>query len=199
MNAFLSFLKSKDGLVAIGGIIVLGIVSHYGSPYNPWINLLARVGNILLFLYILWRVAGKKLGAFLSGRRASIAEEFDSLEKRKAETEQNLHDLEKRIANLDAERQAILEESKQQAQALRERMLAKAEEDANRIREQATRAAENESQAMRDGIREQIADDIVRAVEEMLKSRLATNADKSGMTAGHAQLIDNALRKVVLQ
>jgi len=47
--------------VAVATLILLGVVSHFSDPYNPWINLLARVGNVCVFLYILWRAAGKAI------------------------------------------------------------------------------------------------------------------------------------------
>lgn len=81
---------SKDGIVAVATLILLGVVSHYSDPYNPWINLLARVGNALVFLYILWRAAGKSLVAALTNRRAAIADEIETLAARKAEAEAQL-------------------------------------------------------------------------------------------------------------
>lgn len=208
LNALCSFFKSVDGLVAIGGIVLLGVVSHYGSPYNPWINLLARVGNIAIFLYIIWRVAGKSFLAAMSARRAEIAETLDSLARRKREAEERLRELEERISGLDAERREILEESKKQAETLRASIVAQAEADAERIREQASRAADSEAKAARDALRAQLADEIVLAVEEVLKTRLTSSGRGSGkggdaekdegLAAGHARLIDNALKRVVL-
>lgn len=208
MNALCSFFKSRDGLVAIGAIVLLGVVSHYGSPYNPWINLLARVGNIAIFLYILWRAAGRTFVAAMGARRTEIVETLDSMAQRKREAEERLRELETRISGLDAERQAILEESRKQAEALRATLLAQAEEDARRIREQALRAADSEAKTARDSLRARLSDEIVLAVEEVLKARLASpdrasgkggDAEKEGgMAAGHARLIDNALKRVVL-
>ena len=54
MKALASFFLSRDGIVAVATLILLGVVSHFSDPYNPWINLLARVGNVCVFLYILW-------------------------------------------------------------------------------------------------------------------------------------------------
>ena len=88
MNALASFFLSRDGIVAVATLILLGVVSHFSDPYNPWINLLARVGNVCVFLYILWRAAGKAIVAGLSDRRAAIVGELDSLAVRKAAAEE---------------------------------------------------------------------------------------------------------------
>ena len=190
MNALVSFFKSKDGLVAVATLVLLGIVSHYSDPYNAWINLLARVGNVCVFLYILWRAGGKAIVSSLSPRRTNIAEELDSLARRKLEAEEQLKDLQGRIANLNAEREAILEESRAQGEALKASLIAEAQAEAEKIREQAARAADTETKGAVDALRNQIADEIIEAVEASLKERL--NANK------HAKLIDNALKKVVL-
>ncbi len=91
---------------------------------------------------------------------------------------------------------------------MRASIVAQAEADAERIREQASRAADSEAKAARDALRAQLADEIVLAVEEVLKTRLASSGRGSGkggdaekdegLAAGHARLIDNALKRVVL-
>ena len=190
MNALVSFFKSKDGLVAVATLVLLGVVSHYSDPYNAWINLLARVGNVCVFLYILWRAGGKAIVSSLRSRRANIAEELDSLAQRKREAEEQLRELQSRIANLNAEREAILDESRAQGEALKASLIAEARAEAETIREQAVRTADTETKGAADALRNQIADEIIEAVEASLKERL--NANK------HAKLIDNALKKVVL-
>ncbi|MEG1610568.1 MAG: ATP synthase F0 subunit B [Bilophila sp.] len=190
MNALISFFRSKDGLVAVGGLILLGVVSSYSDPYNPWINLLARVGNVCLFLYILWRAAGKKLFADLGARRSTIAQELESLAQRKLTAEQELIKLHERLAGLETERRAILEESRVQGESMKAVLLAEARAEADKIREQALRAADSEAKGALDGLREQMADEIMVAVESALHERLTAGA--------HAKLIDNALKRVVL-
>lgn len=190
MNALISFFKSKDGLVAIAALILLGIVSHYSDPYNPWINLLARVGNVCIFLYILWRAGGKKLFADLGARRSTIAQELESLAQRKIAAERELIELHGRVAGLEAERRAILDESRAQGEAVKAILLAEARAEAEKIREQAHRAADSEAKGALDGLRAQLADEIIQSVEVTLSERLDARA--------HARLIDNALKKVVL-
>ena len=90
MKALASFFLSRDGIVAVATLILLGVVSHFSDPYNPWINLLARVGNVCVFLYILWRATGKAIVDGLSNRRAAIVDELDSLAVRKAAAEEQL-------------------------------------------------------------------------------------------------------------
>ena len=190
LNALVSFFKSRDGQVTIAALVLLAVVSHFSDEYNAWINLLARVGNVCIFLYILWRVAGKKLLASLGSRRSDIAQELEGIAQRRRAAEEQLEELKRRIQGLDAERAAILEESRQQGEAIKASLIAAAEAEAARIREQATRAGDSETKGMIEELRAKMADEIMAEVEAALKGRL------NGKT--HARLIDKSLKKVVL-
>ena len=165
--------------MAVATLILLGVVSHFSDPYNPWINLLARVGNVCVFLYILWRAAGKAIVDGLSNRRAAIVDELDSLAVRKAAAEEQLADMIEKIDSLDAE-----------CEAIREALVADALEEAEKIRNAAHRAADSETKKAIEELRSQMADEIVQAVEATLKEKLDMKK--------HVKLIDNALKKVVL-
>ena len=165
--------------MAVATLILLGVVSHFSDPYNPWINLLARVGNVCVFLYILWRAAGKAIVDGLSNRRAAIVDELDSLAVRKAAAEEQLAAMIEKIDSLDAE-----------CEAIREALVADALEEAEKIRNAAHRAADSETKKAIEELRSQMADEIVQAVEATLKEKLDMKK--------HVKLIDNALKKVVL-
>ena len=190
MNALLTFFKSKDGIVVIAALVLLAVVTQITNEYNPWVNLLARVGNIAIFLYIIWRVGGKKLIASLGQRRTDIAAELESLARKKQEAEAQIQEIRERIASLDAEREAILEESRRQGEILKANILEAANAEADRIRQQAARSADNETRSMLKELREKIADEIIDDVEGALIQRL----DKKS----HDKLIQEALKKVVL-
>ncbi len=189
MNALFAFLKSRDGVVTVLALVLLGVVSHYNTE-NPWINFLARMGNLVIFLYILWRMAGDKAAAFFSGRRTGIASELETLKRRREEAELHLEELRRRIADVDAEREAVLAESRAQAEAIKASILAEAEKEARQIRENADRAVESEKKLVLEALRAQLADEIVEAVQATLQTRLSASQ--------HAKLVDNSLKKVVL-
>ena len=188
MKALASFFLSRDGIVAVATLILLGVVSHFSDPYNPWINLLARVGNVCVFLYILWRAAGKAIVDGLSNRRAAIVDELDSLAVRKAAAEEQLAAMIEKIDSLDAECETILKDSRARGEAIREALVADALEE--KIRNAAHRAADSETKKAIEELRSQMADEIVQAVEATLKEKLDMKK--------HVKLIDNALKKVVL-
>ena len=188
-KAVLAFFSTRDGLVELGGLVLLAVVAHYNTE-KPWINFLARSGNLAIFIYILWRAAGDSAKAFLGGRREGIAAELRQLDARKHDAESELAALRERMANLHAECDAILAESRAQAEAQRQVLLADAEREAARIRETAARAAASDAKSAAAALRAQMAEELAQAVQTALSERL-TPAD-------HARLIDNSLKKVVL-
>ena len=153
-------------------------------------NLAWRIINIIIFVAILYKFLGKKAAAFFIGRRDRIQKDLADLELRKEEAEKNLADIKTRIANLEQERRAIIDESRVQAENLRASILAEAEKQAAQIREQALRTAENEGKLAVEQLRAQLADEIVAAAEALLQTKLDD--------AQHDKLINNSLTKVVL-
>jgi len=153
-------------------------------------NFVWRLLNIAMFIGILYTLVGDKAKAFFTGRRAGIRTELENLEAGKKEAERHLAEIKQRIAHLDAERAAILKESKAQAEQIKDAILAEAHKQAEQIREQALRAAENEGKAAVEQLRAALADEIVAAAEALLTSKLDG--------ARHEKLINNSLTKVVL-
>ncbi len=186
---FITFFRSRDGAVALGVLVLFAIVVTLNTV-NPWINFLARVGNFIVVGYILYRAVGKQAKAYLTGHKEGIAKELDSLEQQKQEAEQQLLRLKNRMDTLESECQAILEESKKQAEALKETILAKAHEDAKAIQESAVRAADSDVKQILADLREQLADDIALSITNGLQSKLDDTK--------HGKLIETSLKKVVL-
>ncbi len=176
----------------IAPVIVLlfagNALASEGEPLR-WADFGWRVLNIILFVGILWYFAGKLIVNFLAKRREGIAKDLEDLEARRVIAKEDLGKIEQRIANLDAECQAIMQESRQAAEAGKAAIIAEAEHQAAQILEQARRTAENEGRAMVAEIRSVMADEIVDAAEKALTSKL--DAVK------HDKLINNSLTKVV--
>ena len=160
-----------------------------GHEYR-WGDFAWRVLNLIIFCAILWYFTGKLIKNFFRNRRQGIQDTLDELERRRREAKENLAEIERRIANLEAERKAILDESRAQAERLKKGILEEAGRQADQIVEQARRAAENEGRAALDRVRATVADEIVEAARKGLAGRL-TDAD-------HGRLIDNSLDKVTL-
>ena len=157
----------------------------------PWIDFLLRIVNAAIFIGIIWYAAGKKLKSFFAGRREEVVQEMDDLASRKQEAEAHLAEVERQIADVEAECAKLLEEGRAQAERMKAAILADAENQAARIVEQAARNAEQEGKAELEAIRARMANTIVAELEKSLVERLDA--------ATHQDLIDKSLTKVVLK
>ena len=149
-----------------------------------------RVLNFVIFAAILWRFIGGLAKKFFKGRREKIDSTLHDLDDRRGRARQELDAVETRIANLNQERDAILAESRAQAESLKQGIVEEAHRQAAQIVEQARLTAENEGRAILAEVRATIADEIVDAAEQALTGKL--NADE------HEKLITKSLNKVVL-
>lgn len=171
-------------------VLPVEALASEGHDAPRWGDFGWRVVNLILFAAILWHFVGGLAKRFFKGRRETIKNTLDELEERRAKAREQLASVESRIAGLDAEREAILTESRKQAEALKRGIVEEAQRQAAQIVEQARLTAENEGRAIIAEVRAAIADEIVDAAEAALRSRLT--ADE------HDKLIANSLNKVVL-
>lgn len=155
-----------------------------------WGDFAWRILNLILFCAILWYFTRNIIRNFFRNRKQTIADTLDELEKRREEAKKRLAEIEQRIASLESERQAILDESRAQAERLKKGIVEDAQRQAGQIVEQAHRTAENEGRAMMDQVRAQIVNELVDAASKAIRGQL-TEED-------HDRLIANSLDKVAL-
>ncbi|MCF8039345.1 MAG: F0F1 ATP synthase subunit B [Desulfohalobiaceae bacterium] len=160
------------------------------SSAAAWKDFGWRVLNFVLFAAIIYKLAGKKIKEFFSGRRQQISSELDDLESRKSKAKSKLSEVEKSISDMESKRQEIIDQAKKQGESLRQGIIAKAEEDAEKIKKQARMKAEQERRQTMDALRSEMADEIVDSAEKMIKEKLGKKDQE--------KLIDNYLTKVVL-
>ncbi len=173
------------------------VLLHFGIAHAAavggelrWGDFGWRILNAIIFVAVLWKLLGAKIKTFLNGRREGISRDLDDLDIRREEAKKQLAEVELSIANLAAEREAILEESRAQAEAGKAAILEEATRQAEQIIVQARRTAENEGRSVLAEVRAVIADEIVDAAEKVLEKKL--DATK------HTKLINNSLTKVVI-
>ncbi len=165
--------------------------AEHGAEEAPnWKNFIYRWINFILFIGVIAFFAGKKIKAFFKGRTLSIGNEISTLETRKAQAQQELANVEKRIANLETERQAILNDYRAQGEALKASIIAQAEKSAAQTMEHAKSAARNEVEQAVETIRAELAEKVMAATEKLLVEKLTP--------AEHSRLVDKYLTKVVL-
>lgn len=178
-------------VVAFGALDAASALARDGHDAPRWSDFGWRVLNLVIFVGILWYFIGDMTVKYFRGRKQGIRETLNNLEERRRRASDYLAAVEKRTANLNQEREAILQESHEQAQSLKEGIIADGERQAAHIVVQAKSTAENEGRAVLAEVRTAIADEIVNATKKVLNVRLDS--------AAHERLIDNSLNKVVFK
>lgn len=172
--------------------IALAVAADAAAGHEPprWNDFGWRVLNFAIFAGILWYFVGGKAVAYFKGRRQGIRDDLENLDERRRTAKQHLSAIELRIARLEEERRAILDESRGQASRIKAAIIAEAHNQAAQIIEQARRTAESEGHAVLAEVRATVADEIVAAAEKMLREKLSA--------ADHEKLIADSVNKVVL-
>lgn len=179
-------------LLALLLLLAAADPSLASEAHEPrWGDFAWRILNLILFCAILWYFTRNIIKNFFRNRKQTIQDTLADLEKRREDEKQKLAEIEKRIANLESERNAILAESRTQAERLKNGIVSDAQRQADQIVEQAKRAAENEGRAMLEQIRSTVANEIVDAAAKALAGKLTEEE--------HDKLIANSLDKVALQ
>jgi len=183
-------LRILTGALAVTLLTAAAAFAAEPGHELPWGNFAARVATFAIVIGIIWYAAGKKIVGFFSGRRTGIEQELVDLETRKTKARKDLADVEQRIANIEAERKAIIAEYRAQGERIKEAIIAKAESTATQITAQAAKTAETEVKQAVEQMRAEMAELVVSAAEQMLAEKLSKD--------DHEKLIDKYLTKVVL-
>jgi F-type H+-transporting ATPase subunit b len=161
-----------------------------GGGHNKLLDLLYRFINFGIVAFLVYKFAGKRLADMLTGRAKLIDTALDALDERKDDAEKRLLEVEASIANLEAEKAKILADAKAQGEAMRQAIIDKAEAQAAQIKAQAEVSAAQEAKLAVDAIREELAEKIVSAAEDLVKKQLKKK--------DHEDLVNEYLKKVVL-
>lgn len=137
---------------------------------------------------LMWWKAIPAAREALAKRSQRIADELAAAESARTEAEAALAELQARIADAEGERQRILAEAKQQAEALESQLVAKATQDAADLRARGAHDAESaKHQAIAD-LRAEVGDLALGAAEAII----AQNLDDATQQA----LIDSYIEQV---
>jgi len=161
-----------------------------GGGHNKWLDLLYRFINFGIVAFLIYKFAGKRVADMMTGRTKQIETDLSDLDERKEEAEKRLLEVEASIANLEAEKARIIADAKAQGEAMRQAILEKAEVQAAQIKAQAEIAAAQETKLAIDAIREELAEKIIVAAEDLVKKQLKKK--------DHEDLVNEYLKKVVL-
>lgn len=162
-----------------------------GHEYRSelWWDLVWRVLNFTILAVVLYKVLKKPVSTLLTGRQASIKENFNELDAKKAEAEKRYAEYEKKLTTVEQEVKKIAEEYIAQGEAEKKRIIEEAQKAAELIKKQGQFAIEQAMKQARLALNAEVAEFSVKLAEDLIKKNLNE--------ADHKRLIDEYIAKVV--
>lgn len=151
-------------------------------------DLMWRVMNFAVLMFILIKFGAKPIGAALSGRREQIKEEIEDLESKRDEAEKSYKEFEAKLAGMEGEIDTIVEKAVAQAEIEKEKIIESAHKAAEDIKRQAEMAIQNEIVTVRRSLKNEMADQATTMAEEIIIKNL-TPEDQN-------KIIEDYLNKV---
>ena len=166
------------------------LTGDLGDKHTLYEVLISAAASIIVFALLYWKgMPAAKKG--LAARTARIAKELDDATKARNDSEGRLGDVQQRIANAEDERQRILVEARQTAEALKTQIVARAQDEAVALKTRAAADVESsKTQAIAD-LQAEVGALAMGAAEAVI----ARNLDPVTQT----QLIDGYINQVGAQ
>ena len=140
-----------------------GAAEGSGPTESQWWNLLYRFLNFAVLFGVLFVLVRKPISKFFGGRRDNIARTLEYLETQARNLEEQNELLGRKIADIAAEREGVLDQYKRMGQKEHDRIIAEAQITAKAIVEKTEAAMDQEMRAAR----QLLVDEIVRLATAM--------------------------------
>jgi len=151
-------------------------------------QILTHIVGFLIALWILGKFAWKPVLEVLEERRQKIADEFASIENKKAEAEQLLRDYEDRLKHIEDEARSRLNEAVAEGQKVAAQIKTDAQDEARKIISRAKQDLEREVAQARSLLKSDMVGMTLAATERLLREKLDAGA--------HQKLINRFLDEV---
>ncbi|MDR2142293.1 MAG: ATP synthase F0 subunit B [Deltaproteobacteria bacterium] len=156
--------KGFDALAAEGEKI--------GYDPKQWRDFIWRAINFVVFVGILFFLLRKPVGAFFRGRQENIARTLEYLETQNKNLEESNGAMRRQLAELTAEREAILAQYERDGTRERDRIIAEAQKAAERIIQKTEVAMAQELLMARRGLAAETGALVVKMAGELISRNI---------------------------
>lgn len=139
--------------------------------------------NFLVFLAIMYKLAGPGIASMVKSRHDTIAKDLREAAELRRQAETELKQYQAKVANIDQEIESLLAQIKKEAELEKARIIAAAEADAKRLKLDAERQIAAEIDRARRELRRGVIEAAVAAAEDTLKKNIG--ADDQRKMAEH--------------
>jgi len=148
-----------------------------------------RTVNFVVFAAILIKLVARPAKEFFAKRAQDIAQSITDLEIRKDEMAQALAEAEARLAQVEGEREKILQQYQAEGEVEKAKIIDKANQVAARIKDMAAMTIDQETKKAARDLKQEVVDLATQMAEDLLKEKV-TPADQQG-------LVEEYLKKAV--
>ena len=156
--------------------------SGFTHFYNQYFNIpgfeLWKFINLALFIAIITYIVRKPLSDAFKARREQIRSELIRAEKEKQEALAKLAETEAKLAGLELEKEAILENAKKEAAEEKKRLSEQAKAEIERLKGQRASDLDRLEKQTYVRLRRFSAEESIRLAEEKLRSRVDSEQDE---------------------
>lgn len=184
----MAFLFSFILLTAEGARSDSGFAHFWNTYFNYPGFELWRFINLAVFIGIMVYLLRKPLSQAFKTRRETIRAELIRAEEERQAALARLTEAEAKMARLDAEKSAVLEKARREAETEQARIAREAEEETEKLRRQAESEIERKSQQVKMQLRRFSAEESVRLAEEKIRREI--NAEKD------AQIVRQSIQSI---
>jgi len=135
--------------------------------FDVW-TLILQVVNFLILIWILHRFLYKPVQAMIARRQQAIADDYAKAETKEREAVDAREQVERDRAELDRQRQTILDDAHRQAEQIRQEQLAKARAEIDELRDGAEDALAKEREAALQDMTQWAADTAIEMARRLL-------------------------------
>lgn len=140
-------------------------------------EIVAQIVNFLILFFFLRAFAWKKILGLLDARREKIAADLAGIEKAQGAVADLRRDYEAKIASIEEEAKAKIQDAIIRGQALAEEIKQSAHTEAQRIINDAREDIRREISVAREKMKEEIVDLALRAAEQVFEERIVAGDD----------------------
>jgi F-type H+-transporting ATPase subunit b len=167
----------KVTLLAVLALVLLGtgvVWAAAGGGYSDAMvrELYYRIMNFAVLLVVLVALLRKPFKKGLSDRAQGIKDELADLESRKTKAQAEMAEMEKRLEDVEGDRETILAEFRAQGEKEWARIIAAAEASAARIKAQAQFTIDQETSTAKAELRKEVAQLSSALAEDLLRQKI---------------------------
>jgi F-type H+-transporting ATPase subunit b len=148
-----------------------------GDGSWDWYTLSGMFTNLLLFLGFMVWVLKKPLQTYLNDRRSGLAKQLEAAQAKQEEAERRLAEYDHKLKNLENEIAAIVESHEAQGEADRQRLREETEKAIERLMREADFTINQESLKAQKAIRSAAVNATLEMAEQLVQDRI-TDADR---------------------